>query len=77
MPKTSLTDAMVAARRAELLAKGYRAGIVEIAIEWAVNSASGMEDYHSPDGDAPVNLFEQFLGTYLRDTERYIKAFSG
>ena len=67
---------MVAARRSELLARGYRPGIVEIALEWAVNSASGMEDYHSPDGDSSANLFEQFLGAYLKDTERYIQAFS-
>ena len=66
---------LVRQRRSELLAKGYRAGIVELAIEWAVNSAEGMANYFGRDGD--LGLYEQFLPKYLKDAERWIRSFEG
>lgn len=66
---------LVEQRRAELLAKGYRPGMVELAIDWAVNSAEGMANYFSRDGD--LGLYEQFLPKYLKDAERWIRSFDG
>ena len=66
---------LVEQRRAELLAKGYRRGIVELAIGWAVNSAEGMANYFGKDGD--LGLYEQFLPKYLQDAERWIRSFDG
>ena len=66
---------LVDQRRAELLAKGYRPGMVELAIDWAVNSAEGMASYVSRDG--ALGLYEQFLPRYLKDAERWIRSFDG
>ena len=37
--------------RGELLAKGYRPGMVSLPIDWAVNSAEGMASYFGVDRD--------------------------
>lgn len=76
MPSTEATEAMVRRRRAELLASGHRPGLVKMGMEWAVNSANGMEQYFKDGGPPPgVNLFEQLLPKYLEEAEQWIKAF--
>ena len=66
---------LIEQRRAELVAKGYRPGMVGLAIDWAVNSAEGMANYFGRDGD--LGLYEQFLPKYLKDAERWIRSFDG
>lgn len=68
-------------RRKELLKKGYPSGIVELALEWAESSASGMASYVmqydlSDDNDNDAEkMTVKFLPRYLKDSENYIKAF--
>lgn len=58
-------------RREELLAKGYRPKMVELAIDWAINSAEGMASYFA--GGSPAeDLVAQMLPKYLEDAERWI-----
>ena len=66
---------LIEQRRAELVAKGYRPGMVALAIDWAVNSAEGMASYFGRDSD--LELYEQFLPKYLKDAERWIRSFDG
>lgn len=72
---------LISRRRKELLAKGYPPGIVELAMDWALSSASGMAAYVteqdlSDDNDNDVEKTTvQFLPRYLKDCERYIQAF--
>jgi len=67
---------MVHQRRDQLLASGHRPGLVKMGMEWAVNSASGMEQFFKDGGPPPgVNLFEQLLPKYLEQVERWIKVF--
>lgn len=67
---------MIANRRKELLAKGYRPGIVGLALEWAVGSADGMAQYIQKQG-VDGNLSDQFLPQYLDDCEKWMKAIVG
>lgn len=50
---------------------GYRPGVVQIALDWAVNSAEAMAEYYS---DGAKNRVDptQLLPRYLRDTEKYL-----
>jgi len=67
---------LIATRRKELLAKGYRPGIVNLALDWAVGSAEGMAAYvkkHGADGD----LTDQFLPQYLNDCEKWARSIHG
>lgn len=58
-------------RRQELLDLGYRPGAVQIALDWAKNSAESMSQYYSDDDHhVPV---ETLLPRYLKDTEKYLK----
>lgn len=68
-------------RRKALLKKGYPPGIVDLAMEWAWGSAEGMANYVRQQGN-PEDLEDdtdalalQFLPTYLRDCEKWIKSF--
>jgi len=67
---------LIERRRKELLAKGYRPGIVNLALEWAVGSADGMASYVEKQG---VNgtLADQFLPQYLIDCENWAKSIHG
>jgi len=67
---------LIAARRKELLAKGYRPGIVNLALEWAEGSAKGMATYVSKQG-GPDGLADQFLPQYLNDCEKWARAIVG
>ena len=59
-------EELIEHRREELLAQGYRPGVVELALEWAEKSADGSAEYFQQ----PVTLF---LPRYLADTEKYLK----
>lgn len=58
-------------RRQELLQKGYRPGAVQIALDWATNSAEAMAQYYNGDGKGSVDV-GQLLPRYLQDTEKYL-----
>ena len=59
-------EELIEQRRGELLALGYRPGVVNLALEWAGQSAEGSGAYF----EQPAVLF---LPRYLRDTEKYLK----
>ncbi len=59
-------EELIEQRRAELLALGYRLGVVNLALEWAEQSAEGSGTYFMQ----PAVLF---LPRYLQDTEKYLK----
>lgn len=63
-------------RRQELLAKGYRPGIVELSLEWAVGCAEGMSSYVNKAG-SDDNLADKILPQYLTDCEKWIKSIVG
>ncbi|MBA7661784.1 hypothetical protein ES703_69804 [subsurface metagenome] len=67
---------LIAKRRKELLAKGYRPGIVNLALEWAVGAAGGMAAYVKKQG-ADGDLTDQFLPQYLSDCEKWAKGIVG
>ncbi|MBA7711426.1 hypothetical protein ES703_120389 [subsurface metagenome] len=67
---------LIEKRRKELLAKGYRPGIIDLAMEWAVGSAQGMADYVAKQG-GPDSLADQFLPQYLQDAEKWMKSIVG
>ena len=50
---------------------GYRPGAVQIALDWAVNSAEAMAEYYS-DGAKDRVAPAQLLPRYLKDTENYL-----
>lgn len=68
-------------RRKELLGRGYPPGIVDLAMDWALNSAEGMASYFSQQGFSDNNdndldtLAIKFLPRYLKDSENWIQAF--
>lgn len=72
---------LIKKRRTALLKKGYPPGIVDLAMEWAVGSAEGMANYVGRQGNPEDSeqdldaLADQFLPTYLRDCENWIKSF--
>ncbi|KKM73129.1 hypothetical protein LCGC14_1413630 [marine sediment metagenome] len=63
-------------RRKELLAKGYRPGIVNLALEWAVGSAEGIAAYVKNQG-VDGALADQFLPQYLIDCEKWAISIHG
>jgi len=73
-------DELIRKRKQELLALGYKPGIVDMSMEWALGCAGGMVKYatraglndQETDQDA---LIAQFLPGYLNDCERWMKAF--
>lgn len=72
---------LVEKRRQQLLNKGYPKGVINMALEWAQNSAAGMATYvhqidASDDEDREAEkLTVKFLPRYLKDTEKYIQSF--
>ncbi len=62
----SSPEELIQQRREELLAQGYRPGVVELALQWAERSAEGHAIYF----EQPAVLF---LPRYLADTEKYLK----
>ena len=81
MPGPSRSE-LIARRTAELLEKGYRRGIIDIAMGWAVGSAEGMATYVAKqageDEDGKFDhLADQFLPQYLQDAEKWIRSFVG
>lgn len=67
-------------RKKELLALGYKPGIVNLAMEWAVGCAEGMVGYAIKVDDEEQtasrdNMIVQFLPRYLHDCERWIQSF--
>ena len=68
-------------RHKELLGRGYPSGIVELAMDWALNSAEGMARYFSQQGLSDDNdndldtLTIKFLPRYLKDSENWIQSF--
>lgn len=50
---------------------GYRPGAVQIALDWAVNSAESMAEYYSDGAKNPVDP-TQLLPRYLKDTVNYL-----
>jgi len=67
---------LIERRRKELLAKGFRPGIVNLALEWAVGSAEGMASYVKKQG-VDGALADQFLPQYLTDCEKWAKGIVG
>jgi len=67
---------LITKRRKELLAKGYRPGIVNLALDWAVGAAEGMAAYVKKQG-ADGDLTDQFLPQYLNDCEKWAKGIVG
>ena len=67
---------LIERRRKELLVKGYRPGIVNLALEWAVGSAEGMASYVKKQG-VDGALADQFLPQYLIDCEKWAKSIIG
>lgn len=72
---------LIEKRRKDLLKKGYPPGIIGLAIGWAVGSAEGMATYvrkslppEDPAEDLDT-LADQFLPQYLKDAEKWIRAF--
>ncbi len=79
MPGPSKSE-LIANRRQELVAKGFRPGIVGKAMDWAEGSALGMANYMIKQGgsDGAVDkLALRFLPRYLQDAEKWIKSFVG
>lgn len=71
---------LIKARREELVAKGFRPGIVGKAMDWAVGSAEGMANYTMRVGAADDNFEKvtlQFLPRYLQDAEKWMRSFVG
>lgn len=73
-------DELIKARKDELIAKGYKLGIVDLAMEWAVGSAGGMVNYALKVDDDSQGLDREkllvtFLPRYLKDCENWIQAF--
>ncbi len=79
MPAPNRSE-LIDARRQELLAKGFRPGIVSKAMDWAWGSAEGMANYVNKqagaDGEVDA-LALQFLPRYLLDAEKWIRSFVG
>jgi len=79
MPAPSRNQ-LIQTRKKELLAKGFRSGLVDKAMDWAVGSAEGMASYamkmSSSDGKLD-KLTLDFLPRYLEDAEKWMKAFVG
>ena len=64
-------------RKNELLARGYHAKLVDLALEWALGSANGMVDYYLIESDEPgerEKLLVQILPRYLKDCESWMQA---
>lgn len=68
MSKAELIDK----RRQELLAKGYPPKMVNLSLEWALNTAKGMTDYVEGDETTTIKL----LTKYLSDTEKWITSMT-
>jgi hypothetical protein len=72
---------LIAARKKELLSLGYKPGIIDLAMEWAVSSAEGMARYglklsNGNDPEASIQeLTVQFLPQFLSDAEKYMRSF--
>ena len=72
---------LIKKRISELLKKGYPAGVVNLAMDWASGSAEGMANYVLKEGfsnneDNDVEkLAVKFLPRYLKDSENWIKSF--
>lgn len=64
-------DSKVEHRRQELQALGYRPGAVQIALDWATNSAEAMAQYYNGDGTSSVDP-ASLLPRYLEDTVKYL-----
>lgn len=79
-PMTSRNE-LIKKRRQELLEKGFRPGIVDLAMDWAWGSAEGMATYvrkhaiSDNPGEQLEDLAVQFLPQYLNDAETYIRSF--
>lgn len=69
-------EKLIDARRKELLAKGYRPGIVKKALDWAEGSADGMAKYVAQMG-GDGSMADTFLPQYLDDCEKWIKSIVG
>lgn len=72
---------LISDRRKELLARGYPKGVVDLAMNWALNSAEGManyvlqEDLDDSENSDVEKMTTRFLPRYLRDSETWIKSF--
>lgn len=67
---------LISKRKKELLALGYKPGIVDVAMDWATGSAEGMANYVMKQGlDGDEDLIVKFLPQYLNDCEKYMRSF--
>jgi len=74
------TKELTTKRRKELLAMGYKPGIVDLAIAWALGCSEGMVNYVTKTGlddkeSDHDGLIAQFLPQYLQDCENWMRAF--
>ena len=79
MPPRTRTQ-LIKARKEELLAKGFRPGIVSKAMDWAVGSAEGMATYTMRAGVSDGKFEKmtlEFLPRYLQDAEKWMRSFVG
>lgn len=67
-------DSLISARKKELIELGYKPGIVDLAMEWAVGSAEGMARYGG-EAENLVAAANKYLPNFLRDVERYMRSF--
>jgi hypothetical protein len=63
-------------RKKELLAKGYKPGIVNLAMEWAIGCAQGNADHFQKQG-VKVDLTNEILPSFLKDAEKWILSLHG
>jgi len=71
-------DELLNKRKKELLALGYKQGIVDLAMQWAEGCAEGMANYALDSDDRRSNraqLVVQFLPPYLNDCEKWMRSF--
>jgi hypothetical protein len=67
-------NSLIARRKKELNALGYKPGIIDLAMDWAVGCAEGMARY-AGDQENLTAASNKFLPQYLRDCEKYMRSF--
>lgn len=74
----SAKDELLKKRRKELMALGYKPGIVDLAMDWASGCAEGMANYAGKAGlaEEPYDqMIVLFLPPYLNDAEKWMRSF--
>ena len=64
------------AKRKELLAAGYKPGIVQLSLDWAVGCADGNAAYYQKQG-VSNDMSVELLPAFLNDCEKWIQSIAG